>query len=108
MGIVVLRSTTPCVAVSSRSNSNLLTVISIVVVATAGATSTGILGLPTRELVSKSVWPRVRTYRPADEGRLRIQGIPLAIPHPSSKLDGFARCIKTSPTSVLFLYQIQK
>src|SRR5215472_12458191 len=31
MGIVVLRSTTPCVAVSSLSNSNLLTLISIAV-----------------------------------------------------------------------------
>src|SRR5258706_7425740 len=30
MGMVVLRSTTPCVAVSSRSSSDLLTVISIV------------------------------------------------------------------------------
>src|ERR1039458_4854061 len=45
--MVVLRSTTPWVAVSSRSSSNLLTVISMVVVATAGAASTGILGLPT-------------------------------------------------------------
>src|SRR5271167_3410163 len=44
MGIVVLRSTTPCVAVSSRSNSTLLTVISIVptAVPTATAASTGI------------------------------------------------------------------
>src|ERR1039458_8920954 len=45
--MVVFRSTTPWVAVSSRSSSNLLTVISMVVVATAGAASTGILGLPT-------------------------------------------------------------
>src|ERR1700729_3374555 len=42
IGIVVLRSTTPCVAVNSRSNSNLLTVISIVVVPAATAASTGI------------------------------------------------------------------
>ena len=39
--MVVLRSTTPCVAVNSRSNSTLLTVISIVPAATAA--STGIL-----------------------------------------------------------------
>src|ERR1700686_857812 len=57
MGIVVLRSTTPCVAVSSRSNSNLLTVISIVVdvAATAGATSTGIISLPTLLLFSSYI-----------------------------------------------------
>src|SRR5271157_6292757 len=55
MGIVVLRSTTPCVAVSSRSSSNLLTVISMVVVDTAGATSTGILGLPTLLLFSSYI-----------------------------------------------------
>src|ERR1700683_5273033 len=44
MGMVVLRSTTPCVAVSSRSNSALLTVISIVPTAISAATtaSTGI------------------------------------------------------------------
>jgi len=44
MGIVVLRSTTPWVAVNSRSNSTLLTVISIVptAVSTATAASTGI------------------------------------------------------------------
>src|SRR5882762_2162604 len=42
--MVVLRSTTPCVAVNSRSNSTLLTVISIVptAVPTATAASTGI------------------------------------------------------------------
>jgi hypothetical protein len=45
MGIVVLRSTTPCVAVSSRNNSNLLTVISMVVVPVAAdaKVSTGIM-----------------------------------------------------------------
>src|SRR6266498_331478 len=43
MGIVVLRSTTPWVAESSRSSSNLLTVISMVVVPAADAmASTGI------------------------------------------------------------------
>src|SRR5271170_2135467 len=36
--MVVLRSTTPCVAVNSRSNSDLLTVISIVPTATAAST----------------------------------------------------------------------
>jgi len=36
--MVVLRSTTPCVAVNSRSNSTLLTVISIVPTATAAST----------------------------------------------------------------------
>src|SRR5271166_4130978 len=55
MGIVVLRSTTPCVAVSSRRSSNLLTVISMVVAAIAGATSTGILGLPTLLLFSSYI-----------------------------------------------------
>src|SRR5580700_4548049 len=57
MGMVVLRSTTPCVAVSSRRSSNLLTVISMVVdgAATAGATSTGILGLPTLLLFSSYI-----------------------------------------------------
>src|SRR5579864_4842954 len=46
--MVVLRSTTPCVAVSSRSNSNLLTVISIVPAATAA--STGINASPQNQL----------------------------------------------------------
>src|SRR5262245_12110754 len=48
MGMVVLRSTTPCVADSSRSNSDLLTVISITPVPTAGDAnaSTGISTLP--------------------------------------------------------------
>src|ERR1700724_1583057 len=57
MGIVVLRSPTPWVAVSSRRSSNLLTVISMVVdiAATAGATSTGILGLPTLLLFSSYI-----------------------------------------------------
>src|SRR5580700_4868873 len=57
MGMVVLRSTTPCVAVSSRRSSDLLTVISMVVdvAATAGATSTGILGLPTLLLFSSYI-----------------------------------------------------
>src|SRR5713226_334734 len=57
MGIVVLGSTTPGVAVSSRRSSNLLTVISMVVdvAATAGATSTGILGLPTLLLLSSYI-----------------------------------------------------
>jgi hypothetical protein len=41
MGMVVLRSTTPWVAVNSRSNSALLTVISMVPTATAA--STGIM-----------------------------------------------------------------
>src|SRR5690348_12239671 len=44
MGIVVLRSTTPCVAVSSRNKSNLLTLISMVVVPAAAIASTGITG----------------------------------------------------------------
>src|SRR5215469_5518035 len=52
MGIVVLRSTTPWVAVSSRNNSNLLTVISMVPVAVA--TSTGITESP--------VWRRYFLY----------------------------------------------
>src|SRR5208282_1686548 len=55
MGIVVFRSTTPWVAVSSRRSSNLLTVISMVVAAMAGATSTGILGLPTLLLFSSYI-----------------------------------------------------
>src|SRR5580700_4234784 len=55
MGIVVLRSTTPCVAVSSRRSSDLLTVISMVVVDTSGATATGILGLPTLLLFSSYI-----------------------------------------------------
>ncbi len=42
--MVVLRSTTPCVAVNSRSNSTLLTVISMVPTATAA--STGIDSVP--------------------------------------------------------------
>ena len=47
MGIVVLRSTTPWVAVSSRKSSNLLTVISIVVVPAADAkASAGITKSP--------------------------------------------------------------
>src|SRR5579864_9441700 len=50
MGIVVLRSTTPCVAVNSRSNSNLLTVISMVPAATAA--STGIKFVSPRNSVS--------------------------------------------------------
>src|SRR5713226_3114046 len=57
MGIVVLGSTTPGVAVSSRRRSNLLPLISMVVdvAATAGATSTGILGLPTLLLFSSYI-----------------------------------------------------
>src|SRR5579859_4220842 len=51
MGIVVLRSTTPWVAVNSRSNSNLLTVISIVPAATAA--STGIKCSPQKQWVPK-------------------------------------------------------
>src|SRR5512140_1386507 len=39
MGIVVLRSTTPCVAVSSLRRSNLLTVISIAVPVTVPASA---------------------------------------------------------------------
>jgi hypothetical protein len=47
MGIVVLRSTTPWVAESSLSNSDLLTVISIVAVPVADAiASTGIKRRP--------------------------------------------------------------
>jgi hypothetical protein len=42
MGMVVLRSTTPCVAVSSLSNSDLLTEISIVDVAALTIASAGI------------------------------------------------------------------
>src|SRR5580700_5840734 len=55
MGMVVLRSTTPCVAVSSRRRSDLLTVISMVVADTSGATATGILGLPTLLLFSSYI-----------------------------------------------------
>ena len=48
MGIVVLRSTTPWVAESSRSSSNLLTVISMVAVPAADVAiaSTGISPFP--------------------------------------------------------------
>src|SRR2546423_8001253 len=47
MGMVVLRSTTPCVTLSSCSNSNLLTVISMVAVPAADAkASAGIFLLP--------------------------------------------------------------
>jgi hypothetical protein len=47
--MVVLRSTTPWVAVSSRKSSNLLTVISMVVVPAADAmASTGITQVPRR------------------------------------------------------------
>src|ERR1700678_614593 len=67
MGIVVLRSTTPCVAVSSRSNSNLLTVISMVVVDMAGATSTGILGLPTLLLFSSYI--KYKSNKPSSNRR---------------------------------------
>src|ERR1039458_9582117 len=42
MGIVVLRSTTPCVAVSSLSSSNLLTLISIAVLWIAPVASAAI------------------------------------------------------------------
>src|SRR5271165_581781 len=43
MGIVVLRSTTPCVAVSSLSSSNLLTLMSIAVPWIAPVASTAIM-----------------------------------------------------------------
>src|SRR5208337_2819128 len=43
MGIVVLRSTTPCVAVSSLSSSNLLTLMSIAVPCIAAVVSTAIV-----------------------------------------------------------------
>src|ERR1700722_1844189 len=65
--MVVLRSTTPCVAVSSRSNSNLLTVISIVVVPTADAiASTGMSQLPRRaSSLNTSLIPKEKLRKPA-------------------------------------------
>src|SRR5579883_3136267 len=54
MGIVVLRSMTPWVAVSSLRSSNLLTVISMVPVAVA--TSTGITESPVRTGATGVPW----------------------------------------------------
>src|ERR1700733_11095104 len=70
--MVVLRSTTPCVAVSSRSNSTLLTVISIVptAVSTAIAASTGIdFFSPAAEYFSYFPYLKYNTYKTSSNSR---------------------------------------
>src|SRR3974390_2124938 len=69
MGMVVLRSTTPCVAVSSRKSSNLLTVISIVAVAAAGATSTGIMDSPN----STSDSSYIKSFSKKTSGTIKVR-----------------------------------
>src|SRR5580700_4887358 len=68
MGIVVLRSTTPCVAVNSRNNSTLLTVISIV--STATAASTGIdFVLPAARYFYYFPYIKYKTYKTSSNRR---------------------------------------
>src|SRR5882672_901098 len=66
--MVVLRSTTPCVAVNSRSNSTLLTVISIVPTATAA--STGIaFSLPAACYFYYFPYIKCKTYKTSSNSR---------------------------------------
>src|ERR1700746_2452253 len=66
--MVVLRSTTPCVAVNSRSNSTLLTVISIVPTATAA--STGIaFNLPAACYFYYFPYIKYKTYKTSSNRR---------------------------------------
>src|ERR1700683_1143996 len=68
MGMVVLRSTTPCVAVSSRNNSTLLTMISIV--STATAASTGIdLVSPAARYFYYFPYIKCKTYKTSSNSR---------------------------------------
>src|SRR5580704_9750012 len=70
--MVVLRSTTPCVAVNSRSNSTLLTVISIVPTAVPAAmtASTGIdFALPCRLLLLLLPYIKCKTYKTSSNSR---------------------------------------
>src|ERR1700722_778789 len=72
MGMVVLRSTTPCVAVNSRSNSALLTVISIVATAAPAATtpSTGIdLISPAARYFYYFPYIKYKTYKTSSNSR---------------------------------------
>src|SRR5579864_1810335 len=66
MGIVVFRSTTPWVAESSRSNSDLLTVISIVAVPAADAiASTGIRANPCGAYLDYFLISKQKPIKPA-------------------------------------------
>src|SRR5579864_1346104 len=70
MGIVVFRSTTPWVAESSRSNSDLLTVISIVAVPAADAiASTGIIPKPLWRLLGLLRYIKRKTYKTSSNSR---------------------------------------
>src|SRR5579864_676632 len=70
MGIVVFRSTTPWVAESSRSNSDLLTVISIVAVPAADAiASTGISPKPLWRLLGLLSYIKTKTYKTSSNSR---------------------------------------
>ena len=66
--MVVLRSTTPCVAVNSRSNSTLLTVISIVPTATAASTGIDLSPLP-RCYFYYSPYIKCKTYKTSSNSR---------------------------------------
>src|ERR1700733_5403441 len=74
MGFVVFRSTTPWVAVSSRKSSNLLTVISMVVVPAADAmASTGITQVP-RQMALLSTLPYIKTKTHKTSSKGKPQG----------------------------------
>src|SRR5258708_2128810 len=63
--MVVLRSTTPCVAVNSRSNSTLLTVISIVATATAASTGIAFYSPLPRATFITSLISNIKPIKPA-------------------------------------------
>ena len=71
MGIVVLRSTTPWVAVSSRKSSNLLTVISMVVVPAADAKASA--GITKSPVPTCYYWIlpyiKIKTYKTSSNSR---------------------------------------
>src|SRR5215468_6292067 len=92
MGIVVLRSTTPCVAVSSRSNSNLLTVISMVPAATAASTGIKFVSPKLAEKLVQKPFYRVEWQAPqgpkptwlmAPDGLAKAVSYP-CLPHPKN------------------------
>src|SRR5271154_506785 len=67
--MVVLRSTTPCVAVSSRSNSTLLTVISMVPTATAASTGIDFVS-PAACYFYYYPYIKYKTYKTSSNSRL--------------------------------------
>src|SRR5258708_10760458 len=70
--MVVLRSTTPWVAVNSRSNSTLLTVISIVPTATAASTGIDFIS-PAACYFSYFPYIKYKTYKTSSNSRHRAK-----------------------------------